>query len=116
MSTKIEALKKILELTLNGNRTPYQYRVFDFRKDKDCYCALGCLMDDDDLNDLEKTGNMTLNISTSEEPFRRIRVKLRSYGFTDTELYEIQRKNDKMNDNDFLKFISDKINQEKSML
>lgn len=116
MSTKIEALKKILELTLNGNRIPYLYRSYHLASEKHCYCALGCLLDENELDYLDRTGSMTLNIQSSNGTIQRILMKLIKYGFTGTELYEIQRKNDKLNDNDFLKFISDKINQEKSML
>jgi len=116
MSTKIEALKKILELTLSGNRVSYFYRRFNYEKDQLCYCALGCLLDENELDYLDRTGSMTLNIQSSNGTIQRILMKLIKYGFTGTELYEIQRKNDKLNDNDFLKFISDKINQEKSML
>jgi hypothetical protein len=73
-------------------------------------------LNDDELDELYQTGNMTLNISSSEKPFQSIRLKLCSLGFTDIELHDIQLKNDKMNDKEFEDFILGKIKKEESML
>lgn len=114
MTPKIEALQKIIELSLRGDRIRYSYRQRNYEEQKNCYCAIGCLLTEEDLNLIDSNVDNTANINACIESsyFSEIANKLQNMGFTADELQTIQRRNDNMTDEGFVDYIKEKLKEE----
>jgi hypothetical protein len=114
MTPKIEALQKMIELTLRGDRVRYSYRQRNYEEQKNCYCAIGCLLTEDELSLIGKNTDNTTSINACIESsyFSEVANKLQNMGFTADELQTIQRSNDNMTDEGFVDYIKEKLKEE----
>ncbi len=99
---KLEALNKILELNASGRRAQYAYRSYASQKGQpdDCFCAIGCLLDPEDFDEILIQGYMSILVSSEAFP-KKIQQKLYNIGFADSELDEIQIMNDEFGNREF---------------